>query len=132
VLNKRPATHEKVSEPGVGTFGNFTNDFAAEVYKITPSGQNRTVASGLKPILGILIHRGKLYVLESLDQFSSGAGRVLRLSHSGKKSKSEVIAEGLIFPTAMTVGPDGNLYVSNKGYAFGPGDGEIVRVELPD
>src|SRR4026208_1723149 len=27
-----------------GTFGNFTNDFTSEVYKITPSGQKRTVA----------------------------------------------------------------------------------------
>jgi hypothetical protein len=116
----------------VGTFGNFTNDFAGEVYKITPSGQKRTVASGLKPIVGILIHEGKIYVLESQDPFSSGAGRILRLSHSGKKSKLEVIAEGFIFPTAMTVGPDGNLYVSNKGYAFGPGEGEIVRVQLSD
>jgi hypothetical protein len=114
----------------VGTFGNFTNDFTSEIYKITPSGQKRTVASGFKAILGIVIHRGKLYVLESTDPFSSGAGRVLRLSRSGKNEKAEVIAEGLIFPTAMTAGPDGNLYVSNKGYAFGPGEGEVVRIEL--
>lgn len=116
----------------IGSFGNFTNDFAGEVFKITPSGQKSTVASGLKPILGIVIHRGKLYVLESVDPFGSGAGRVLRLSHSGKNEKSEIIAEGFTFPTAMTVGPDGNLYVSNKGYAFGPGEGEVVRVEITD
>jgi hypothetical protein len=31
----------------------------------------------------------------------------------------------------MTVGPDGNLYVSNNGFGAPPGAGEIVKVTLP-
>jgi len=31
----------------------------------------------------------------------------------------------------MTLGPDGALYVSNLGFA-GPGEGQIVRVVVPD
>ena len=116
----------------VGTFGSEGTDFAADFYKITPSGKKQKIATDLAPVVGVAFHGGKIYVLESQDPFASGAGRVLRLSHSGKNSKSEVIAEGFTFPTAMTIGPDGNLYVSNKGYAFGPGEGEIVRVELAD
>ena len=43
----------------------------------------------------------------------------------------EEIASGLSLPTGMTLGPDGNLYVSNWG--FGPPDmGEIVKITLPD
>jgi hypothetical protein len=41
----------------------------------------------------------------------------------------EEIATGLFFPTAMTFGPDGALYVSNVG--FGPPTGEIVRITVP-
>jgi hypothetical protein len=36
----------------------------------------------------------------------------------------------LDLPTAMTMGPDGNLYVSDKGFGFPPGQGEIVKVTL--
>jgi hypothetical protein len=42
-----------------------------------------------------------------------------------------VIVEGLFFPTAMRFGPDGALYVSNKG--FGPPQpGENLRVTVPE
>jgi hypothetical protein len=42
----------------------------------------------------------------------------------------QVIVEGLDFPTAMRFGPDGRLYISNKG--FGPPQpGEILRVDVP-
>jgi hypothetical protein len=46
-------------------------------------------------------------------------------------SKRDTIATGLFLPTAMTFGPDGDLYVSNKG--FGPpipGFGEILRIAV--
>ena len=42
-----------------------------------------------------------------------------------------MIIDGLFFPTAMRFGPDGALYVSNKG--FGPPQpGEILRVTVPE
>jgi hypothetical protein len=34
----------------------------------------------------------------------------------------------LAFPTAMTFGPDGTLYISNVG--FGPPFGQILKVEI--
>jgi hypothetical protein len=30
----------------------------------------------------------------------------------------------------MTFGPDGQLYVSNFGFGFPPGAGQIVRIEV--
>jgi len=45
----------------------------------------------------------------------------------------ETIASGLTLPTAMTFGPDGNLYVSNLG--FGPplpGLGQVLKIEVAD
>jgi hypothetical protein len=42
----------------------------------------------------------------------------------------EVVATGLTFPTAMTFGPDGQLYISNCGYHCGTGAGQIVRANV--
>jgi len=55
-----------------------------------------------------------------------GTGTILRVSPIGQRT---VVATGLTFPTGMTMGPDGVLYVSNLGFA-GPGAGQIVRVDL--
>ena len=42
---------------------------------------------------------------------------------------SKYVASGLSVPTAMTFGPDGNLYVSNFG-AAPPGAGQIVKIRI--
>ena len=44
-----------------------------------------------------------------------------------------MIVTDLTTPTAMTMGPDGNLYVSNFGFGPPPiGLGQILKVELVD
>ncbi len=117
----------------VGTLGTFENGFRAMVIKVTPSGQMSTVVDGLTSITGLVVSGGSLYILENEGGFVAApcAGRVLRVPRSGHLDKLDVVATGLFFPTAMTLGPDGDLYVSNFGYGFGPGMGEIVRVDLP-
>lgn len=58
-----------------------------------------------------------------------GAGSILRVRPG---HAPEMIVAGLTLPTAITMGPDGALYVSHIG--FGPpipGAGEILRVTLP-
>jgi sugar lactone lactonase YvrE len=57
-----------------------------------------------------------------------GAGSIVRIRPGGGP---ETIVDGLTLPTAMTVGPDGALYVSHIG--FGPpipGAGQILRIAL--
>ena len=72
-----------------------------------------------------------MYVLESssVNGFPTpNTGRIVKVLPSGTK---QVLVDTLTFPTAMTLGPDGAIYVSNKG--FGPpvpGFGEIVKVDL--
>jgi sugar lactone lactonase YvrE len=55
------------------------------------------------------------------------AGKIVRVSASGQV---EDILTGLVVPTAMTMGPDGALYVSNFG-AAPPALGQILRVQVP-
>jgi hypothetical protein len=64
------------------------------------------------------------------NQFPTpGTGTVLRVN--GKDDYTE-IATGLSLPTAMTFGPDGNLYVSNLGFGPPPvGAGQVLKVIVP-
>ena len=107
---------------------------SSNIYKITPGGEIKIWARGFTTVLGIAFDQQKrLYVLENTVGApfpTAGLGRITRVNPSGKK---EVIATGLSLPTAMTFGPDGNLYVSNTG--FGPaaiGGGEVLKVEVKD
>lgn len=51
-------------------------------------------------------------------------GDIVSIDLSGHR---ETVVSGLDFPTGMTFGRDGNLYISNKGFGFGPKDGEILN-----
>jgi hypothetical protein len=121
----------------VGNLGNFPIVPGSEnILKITPSGGVQTTAAGLTTVLGLALdHEKRLYVLETspVSGFPTpNTGRVVRIEHSGKLTP---VVEGLNFPTAMTFGPDGSLYISNQGYGFPPElgpMGQIVRMNLSD
>jgi len=104
----------------------------SKVWKVTPSGQITEWADGFSTILGLAYDsHDRLYVLENTVGFQGptpGAGRIARVDPSGR---TNVIADGLSLPTAMTFGPDGNLYVSNLGFGAPPGAGQIVKVIVP-
>jgi hypothetical protein len=121
----------------VGNLGTFDVVPGSEVVlKVTPSGEVQRWASGLTTVLGLAFdNHDRLYALESIPVAGFpgaplgnpfGAGRVVRIDPNGTQT---VVATGLSVPTAMTFGPDGNLYVSDLG--FGPPFGQIVRFTLP-
>ena len=102
------------------------------IYKVTPSGQISTVAKGFNMILGIVFDElGGLFVLESTTNNpypTPNTGDIIRIDPSGAR---QIITSGLNFPSGMTFGPDGKLYVSNVG--FGPtaiGGGEILQISF--
>jgi hypothetical protein len=116
----------------VGNLGTFGPEHQPEnVYKITPSGQIKTVAVGLSEVLGVAFDaQGRMYALESSTGGIApipGTGDVVCFNDDGTRT---VIADQLTVPTAMTLGPDGNLYVSNFGFGAPPGLGQIVRIDL--
>jgi hypothetical protein len=123
----------------VGSLGTFPVTPGTEsIYQITPSGQLSVAASGLTAVLGVAFdQQGRLFALESdtVPGFpgpaAAGTGQVVRVNPDGSLA---IIASGLVFPTAMTFGPDGALYVSNFGFGVPdnppsmPDPGQIVRI----
>jgi hypothetical protein len=122
----------------VSNLGTFDPDQLNKqsIFQITPSGQFHVVATGLSKVLGLAFDaRGRLYALEtSYSTTDPGpvpfTGRLIRISRNGKHKVVIDTGDSLFFPTGMTFGRDGALYVSNMG--FGPPFGEILRIELPD
>ena len=102
---------------------------AANVYKLSANGSYSVYASGFTAILGIAFdNQNRLYVIEDIGLSSGTPGQadIIRLDKSGKK---EVVASGLNFPSAMTFGPDGKLYVSIWGIGP-PGLGQIIQLSF--
>lgn len=98
------------------------------VYKLTPSGNFKVRASGLEKVLGLAFRGGKLYALEMSTTPGGptpGTGAIVRVRAG---HPAETIASGLVFPTGMTVGPDGAFYVSEQGFGFPAGAGRILRI----
>lgn len=76
---------------------------------------------------------GLLYALELSDAAgfpTPGAGKVLRVKHSGE---IEAVITQLNVPTGMTFGPDGRLYISDLGAVPAPtfSVGRILRFDVP-
>jgi len=107
---------------------------SSKILRITPAGRVSVVLTGFTTVLGVAFDdRDRLYVLENTTNNplpTPFTGQVVRISEGGKR---DVIASGLFLPTAMTFGPDHNLYVSNVGFGPPPvGMGQILKIELPD
>jgi hypothetical protein len=117
-----------------GTLGTFPIQVGVDgVYKMTPSGEVKADTLGLTTVLGVTFDgQDRMYVLEMSPAAGFPTpfiGRVRRVNPSGS---IEVIADGLALPTAITFGPDGKLYVSNFGFGFPAGAGQIVRIRVPE
>jgi hypothetical protein len=117
----------------VGNLDTFPiKDGSSKIMKITPDGVLITMYINFTTVLGLAFDsRGRLYVLENTtgNPFPTpGTGKILRID--GQYAVTE-IATGLTLPTAMTFGPDGNLYVSNVGFGPPPmGLGQVLKVTI--
>jgi hypothetical protein len=124
--------HGKFFTGNLGTFPIVPG--SENIYRVTRHGTVSIAQMGVTTALGVLFDcKGRLYVLESITSAgfpgpgAAGTGTIVRFDKWGVET---TIATGLTFPTAMTFGPDGNLYVSNFGFGI-PGSGQIVKVKVP-
>jgi sugar lactone lactonase YvrE len=104
-----------------------------DILQITPSGQVSVYASGLnKPAALAFDSSGNLYALEMFTGAVQpgpsviGTGMVVKVT-PGKAPQP--VVTNLSFPTGMTFGPDGMLYISNVGYGV-PEAGQVLKVNL--
>jgi hypothetical protein len=116
-----------------GNLGPFPiNPRSDSVFKLTRSGKFKVWDTGFTTVVGLAFDdRDRMYVLELSDAPgfpNPGAGKLVRVSPSGEV---EDIVTGLVVPTAMTIGPDGAIYISNFG-AAPPGLGQILRVDVSE
>lgn len=124
----------------VGNLGQFTPAAlnTQSVYRITPNGHIKVVATGLSKVLGIADDRnGHLYVLETSYSTTDpgpepATGRLVRIDRNGNQQVLVDASTGILsVPSGMTLGPGGDLYISNVGFGAPPiGLGQIVRVEI--
>jgi hypothetical protein len=122
----------------VGNLGTFpVVPGTTEILKINNGGKIKSISSGLTTVVGIDFDaQGRMYALESVTfpgfpgPDAAGSGKVVRVNDDGSLT---TIASGLVFPTAMTFGPDGALYVSDFGFGVPVLNiGQIVRIVIGD
>jgi sugar lactone lactonase YvrE len=117
-----------------------TGDFV----RVTPDGNTTRVidiseTEGHNVPAGVAPNDGNFYIANlglfpitpgssSLYKLSPDrSGKIVRVSYSGEITE---VLTGLSFPTAITAGPDGALYVSEFGYGDNPKAGRILQVRL--
>lgn len=110
----------------------------ASVWSVPIAGGDPTeTAKGFTNIIDLAYGPdGSLYVLEMLknglgnmnpaDPTTMG-GQLTRVAPDG--TKSVILGDGLVFPTALAIGPDKMLYIANFGTLAG--GASIVRTPLP-
>jgi hypothetical protein len=87
-------------------------------------------ATGVEKVLGLVFRCGQLYALEMSTAGGSptpGTGAIVRVNPHGP---TQTVVSDLMFPTGMTVGSDGAFYVSNQGFGFGAGQGQVLRIQI--
>jgi sugar lactone lactonase YvrE len=100
---------------------------AAKVVKVGPDGQVSDYATGLSTLTDLSLGPdGELYAVQFAEFSEQGpapnSGRVIRVREG---EASEVVVEGLSFPTAIDFSDNGDAYVTLNGVGA-PGSGEVV------
>lgn len=114
---------------------------ASKVYRLPPGGGTaEAYVSGLTAVVDIAFDQaGALYVLEFAKGFDPsnpqlGPGLDIgRLKRKAPGQPVETLLDNLSFPGGLTIGPDGDVYITIDAASFGPTSltqGKVIRVSL--
>jgi hypothetical protein len=101
---------------------------AARIYRIVPGKKPQIFATGFTNVIDIAFdHRGNFLILEFAKNSLRSkdlTGALIRLNTNG--SRQVLMSKGLKMPTAIAVGSDDAIYISNCGAC--PGKGQVLRI----
>lgn len=104
----------------------------AKIYRVDADGQLSVYADGFTQLIDLAFDaNGNLYVLQHMNQSGWKGkldGSVIKIAQDGTRT-TILSGDGLEAPSALTIGPDGALYVINRG--GNPGKGQVIRIENP-
>ena len=101
----------------------------ARIFRVGADGETTVYADGFTQLTDLEFDdQGNLYALQYANQpewTGNTDGSVIQIAPDGTRT-TLVSGNGLQSATALTVGPDGAIYVSNRGDRVG---GEVLRIE---
>ncbi len=103
---------------------------AARVYRVVAGEPPQIFLDNLTAVIDLAIGRsGRLYVLQHATGTGlTGSGALIRVAPDG--TRTTLATEGLVNPTSVAIGFDGDVYVSNRGLS--PDAGQVVRIAAGD
>jgi hypothetical protein len=104
----------------------------AKIYRVGSDGQPTVYADGFTQLTDLAFDtEGNLYALQYANQSlwkGNLDGSVIKISPNGTRT-TILSGNGLESPTALTIGADGAIYVTNRGDR--PGLGQVLKIENP-
>ncbi|MBE9106542.1 ScyD/ScyE family protein, partial [Nostoc cf. edaphicum LEGE 07299] len=102
----------------------------AKIYRVGTDGKSSVFADGFTQLTDLEFDpAGNLYALQYANQSAwKGAfdGSVIKIAPDGTRT-TLLSGNGLESPSALTIGSDGAVYVTNRGDR--PGLGQVLRIE---
>ncbi|WP_138504786.1 ScyD/ScyE family protein [Nostoc sp. PA-18-2419] len=102
----------------------------AKIYRIGADGKPTVFADGFTQLTDLQFDTaGNLYALQYANQSAwkgNFDGSVIKIAADGTRT-TLLSGNGLESPSALTIGADGAVYVTNRGAS--PGQGQILRIE---
>ncbi|MDZ7956154.1 ScyD/ScyE family protein [Nostoc sp. DedQUE09] len=102
----------------------------AKIYRVGADGQPTVYTDGFTQLTDLdFDSEGNLYALQYANQSlwkGNLDGSVIKIASDGTRT-TILSGNGLESPTALTIGADGAIYVTNRGDR--PGQGQVIKIE---
>ncbi|MDM9586095.1 ScyD/ScyE family protein [Nostoc sp. GT001] len=102
----------------------------AKIYRVAADGKSSVFADGFTQLTDLEFDtEGNLYALQYANQSAwkgNFDGSVIKIAPNGTRT-TLLSGNGLESPSALTIGADGAVYVTNRGDR--PGLGQVLRIE---